>query len=112
MSDLLFKVTKDDFDMQFFRAGGNGGQKQNKTSSACRIVHRASGAVGESREERSQPQNRKIAFRRCVESYQFKAWLRAEAAARLQGHKNLATKIDELMKPENLAITTYDPEEE
>lgn len=100
----LFSVTRKDFDMQFMRAGGNGGQKQNKTSSACRIVHRASGAVGESREERQQHQNRKIAFERCVQSKTFQAWLKATAAAVEQGHRDLEKKIDGMMAPSNLRI--------
>ena len=29
--ELLFSVTKDDFDWDYFRAGGKGGQHQNKT---------------------------------------------------------------------------------
>lgn len=106
----FFKVGRDQFDLQFFRAGGKGGQKQNKTSSACRIVHRASGAVGESRDERSQAQNKKLAFRRCVESKEFQVWLRLEAAARLKGYADLEARIDEMMRPENLVIETYDPE--
>ena len=44
--ELLFSLTKNDFELQFFRAGGKGGQKQNKTSSGCRIIHKESGAVG------------------------------------------------------------------
>jgi protein subunit release factor B len=41
-----------------------------------RIVHRESGAVGESRTERSQHQNKKYAFRRLVASGKFQVWLK------------------------------------
>ena len=51
---LLFSVTRDDCNWQTFRSGGPGGQHQNKVESGVRCVHRASGAVGESRSERSQ----------------------------------------------------------
>ena len=47
MRELLFSVTRDDFTIQTFRAGGKGGQKQNKTDSGVRCIHNASGAVGE-----------------------------------------------------------------
>jgi len=77
---LLFSVTKKDFRVDYFRAGGPGGQKQNKTSSAVRIVHLESSAVGESREERSQAQNKKRAFLRLVESDKFKAWHKKKVA--------------------------------
>ena len=80
--ELLFVVTKKDLDIQHFCCGGKGGQKQNKTASGTRIVHHASGAVGESREERSQPQNTKTALRRLVDSKAFRSWVRLEAAMR------------------------------
>ncbi len=52
MRELMFSITKDDLDVQTFRAGGKGGQNQNKRETGVRIVHRPSGAVGESRSER------------------------------------------------------------
>ena len=72
MRELLFSVTRDDFTIQTFRAGGKGGQKQNKTDSGVRCIHNASGAVGEGRDERSQLQNKKNAFKRCIASPKFK----------------------------------------
>lgn len=77
MSDrqLLFSVTLKDCDMQTFRCGGNGGQNQNKRDTGVRIIHRASGARGEARDERSQLQNKKLAFRRMAESALFRAWV-------------------------------------
>jgi protein subunit release factor B len=76
MKQPIFSVTKDDFDIQTFRSGGHGGQHQNKTESGVRIIHRESGAVGESRTERSQHQNKKYAFRRLVASGKFQVWLK------------------------------------
>jgi len=76
MKQPIFSVTKNDFDIQTFRSGGKGGQHQNKTESGVRIVHRESRAVGESRTERSQHQNKKYAFRRLVASGKFQVWLK------------------------------------
>jgi protein subunit release factor B len=70
--ELLFSVTKKDLIVQTFKAGGKGGQHQNKTDSGVRIIHKKSGAVEESRNERSQYQNKKIAFKRLTESSKFK----------------------------------------
>jgi len=35
--ELLFSLTKKDFRVDTFRAGGKGGQKQNKTNSGVRV---------------------------------------------------------------------------
>lgn len=63
-----------------------------------------------SRDERSKEQNKKIAFKRLVENEKFTSWLRLEAAARLQGHRDLEAKIEEMMKPENIKIEVGDGE--
>jgi len=106
----LVHLTKKDFEVQYFRAGGSGGQNQNKVSSACRIIHKESGAVGECRNFRDQPQNRKAAFHRLVESKKFQCWLKIENAARLKGFQDLEKQLDDMMKPENLTIEYYDPD--
>jgi protein subunit release factor A len=62
--ELIFSATKNDFIVETFRSGGPGGQHQNKTDSGVRIIHKATGLRAESREYRSQYQNKKIAFRR------------------------------------------------
>lgn len=47
-----------------FRSGGKGGQHQNTTESGVRLVHRPTGIRTESRTERSQHRNRRIALDR------------------------------------------------
>ena len=55
-----------DCDVRFeaFRAGGPGGQHQNKTESAVRAIHRPSGLSVVAREERSQHRNKAVALER------------------------------------------------
>jgi hypothetical protein len=71
-------VTIADCELQTFSAGGPGGQHQNRSRTGVRIIHHASGARGECREERSQWENKKRAWRRMCESRQFRLWLALE----------------------------------
>lgn len=107
MKKLLFSVTKKDFDMQTFRAGGAGGQNQNKVNSGVRLIHKASGAVGEARDSRYQLQNKKAAFERLVKSDKFQAWMKIETAKKLGVLQDIEKRVDELMKPENIKIEYF-----
>lgn len=95
---MLFSVTLDDCDVQTFRAGGSGGQNQNKRDTGVRIIHRASGARGESREERSQLQNKKAAFRRMVKSKEFQLWVKMRSGE----SQAVAAAVDRAMWPVNI----------
>jgi protein subunit release factor B len=77
---LLFSVTKEDCRWDYYRCPGKGGQKVNKTSSGVRCTHKASSAVGQSCDERSQHQNKQTAFVRMCETKEFKQWHRMEVA--------------------------------
>lgn len=84
--------------MQTFRSGGPGGQHQNKTESGVRIIHRDSGAVGESREERSQLQNKRRAFERMVAHPKFRFWM-AERRREIETGKTAEERVVEMMQP-------------
>jgi protein subunit release factor B len=101
MKELLFSVGKKDFDIQTFCAGGAGGQHQNKTESGVRIVHKASGAVGESREEREQSRNKQTAFKRLTSSSKFQTWLKIKASEMMM-EESIDQKIDRLMQDTNI----------
>lgn len=74
----VLSVTVHDCEVQTFRSGGKGGQNQNKRDTGVRIIHHPSAARGESREERSQLQNKRAAFLRMVDTPRFKLWLMRE----------------------------------
>jgi hypothetical protein len=80
-------VSIHDCEVQHFRSGGKGGQNQNKRDTGTRVIHHPSGARGESREERSQLQNKKAAFRRMVDSPEFRLWVRIETG-RIAAHES------------------------
>jgi len=102
--ELLFSITRKDFRVDTFRSGGKGGQKQNKTESGVRITHNDSGAIGESREERSQHQNKKIAFRRLVESERFKKWHKVKTFEILFNLQTIDKTVDEMMNEKYIKI--------
>lgn len=89
-------MTISDFKVQTFKSGGKGGQHQNKTESGVRIIHERSGAIGESRNHRSQDANKKEAFKRLSNSMVFKKWLNAEIA------------VNNMMKEENITTQIFD----
>lgn len=100
----ILTVTLDDCEVQTFRAGGKGGQNQNKRDTGVRIIHHPSGARGESREERSQLQNKKIALRRLSQTPQFRYWV----AVQTKRFKSDEQWIEEQMAPENLKVEVHD----
>ncbi len=58
-----FEIRPEDYEMQVFRSSGAGGQHINKTSSAVRLIHKATGIVVACQTERSQFQNKETCLK-------------------------------------------------
>lgn len=110
--EKLFSVTGDDCEFEYFRSSGAGGQHRDKTSSACRCRHIASGAVAEARDAREQPVNKRNAFLRMIETPVFKTWLRLETA-RVAMHKASIQQmiddyVEEATQPNKIKVESVD----
>lgn len=114
MRSNLFSLTSADFEWQIARGSGSGGQHRNTRDTAVRCVHPPSGAVGYAQEERSQLQNKRMAFQRCTSTPEFQEWLRIESARRTgelaAREADAKRRVDMAMRPENLLIEIGDGE--
>jgi protein subunit release factor B len=104
---FLFSVGKNDFKIQTFTAGGPGGQHQNRVETGVRIIHPASGAVGESRSEKSQHRNKKLALHHLAASTKFTTWVRIKASQMRTG-QTIDQIVEKAMAPENIKVEVHD----
>ena len=102
---LVLSVTLADCDIQTFAAGGKGGQHQNTTNTGVRIIHRASGARGEARDNRSQTVNKRNAFIRMTKTGAFRVWLNRQ----LLDGPTAEERVEKDMRPENLRVEVRGP---
>ena len=78
--------------VESFRAGGPGGQHQNKTESAVRAIHIASGLTVVAREERSQHRNKALAIARLA------ALLKLEADLAVLADRKTAHAVHDVLE--------------
>lgn len=107
--ELLFRLTKKDFEVTHIFGSGSGGQHRNKNATGVRIKHSASGAQGVATDSKSQATNKKAAFSRLVASPAFKQWHRMECARLTLDENQIRKQVDKWVQPENLKIEYYTP---
>lgn len=106
MKTKLFSVTIKECEVETFRSGGKGGQNQNKVESGVRVRHKSSGAVAESRDTRSQLENKRSAFRKMAQSKEFQVWVKIQAA-KMMGQETIEDRVERAMQPCNLLVEAY-----
>jgi protein subunit release factor B len=104
--ELLFSVTKKDFNVDYFSGKGAGGQYRNKHQNCVRLKHIESGAMATGQSYRERRANLREALKSLTESTQFKLWLNRKAWEVIEG-KSIEDKVEEQMKPENIKTEIY-----
>jgi protein subunit release factor A len=104
MRELLFSLTKKDFDITYYSGTGAGGQHRNKAKNCVRIKHKETGIITTGQNERSLKQNKKNAFMRMVNHPKFQLYLKKRSAGEVLDKVELEKKVDEMMKEDNLKI--------
>ena len=103
MRELLFSVTKKDFEINYFSGTGPGGQNRNKVQNCVRLRHPESGASSVGQSSRDRQENLREAFKNLINTYEFKSWHTRKTQEILTG-KTIEEKVKESMRSENLKV--------
>ncbi len=88
LAEVNIEIRDDDIELSFDRSSGPGGQHVNKTSTAVRILHKATGIVVRCQNERSQYKNRSEAMKMLrAKLYRLEEQKRDAELAKLYGEK-------------------------
>jgi len=97
--ELLFSLTKKDFEVQWFSGTGAGGQHRNKHQNCCRLYHPASGVRTTGQSNRDRIANQREAFTNMVNHPKFKLWMNQKVMECLD-EETIEEKVDKQMRPE------------
>ena len=85
---IEIEINPSDLDISYTRSQGAGGQSVNRTESAVRLVHKPTGIIIFAQEQRSQHQNKEIAFKRLkAKLYEMELKRREDRASAEQASK-------------------------
>ena len=98
MKELLFSVTKNDLEVDWFSGTGCGGQYRNKHQNCCRIRHKDSGAIATGQSQRDRVSNLKEAMENLTKSPKFKAWIKVRVGEVTGEKADIEAKVDRAMR--------------
>ena len=98
MKELLFSVTKNDLEIDWFSGTGCGGQYRNKHQNCCRIRHKDSGAIATGQSQRDRVSNLKEAMENLTKSPKFKAWVKVRVGEVTGEKADIEAKVDRAMR--------------
>lgn len=98
MKELLFSVTKDDLEVDWFSGTGCGGQYRNKHQNCCRIRHKDSGAIATGQSQRDRPSNLKEAMENLVKTPAFQSWVKVKTSEVTGEQAEIEAKVEEAMR--------------
>lgn len=98
MKELLFSVTKNDLEVDWFSGTGCGGQYRNKHQNCCRIRHKDSGAIATGQSQRDRVSNFKEAMENLTKSPKFKAWVKVRVGEVTGEKADIEAKVDRAMR--------------
>lgn len=98
MKELLFSVTKNDLEVDWFSGTGCGGQYRNKHQNCCRIRHKDSGAIATGQSQRDRVSNLKEAMENLIKSPKFKAWVKVRVGEVTGEKADIEAKVDRAMR--------------
>lgn len=104
---LLFSVTKKDFEINWFSGTGAGGQHRNKHQNCCRLTHKSSGIMKTGQSNRNREQNLQEAFVAITKDKAFNAWLKTKSAEQLGILADLEDTLDRELR-ENIKVEIVD----
>lgn len=98
MKELLFSVTKNDLEVDWFSGTGCGGQYRNKHQNCCRLRHKESGAIATGQSQRDRPSNLKEAMENLVKNPTFQAWIKVKTSEVTGEKAEIEAKVEKAMK--------------
>lgn len=96
--ELLFSVTKKDFEIDWFSGTGCGGQYRNKHQNCCRIRHKDSGAIATGQSQRDRISNLREAMENLIRIPAFQSWVRQKTCEITGEQAEIEDKVERAMK--------------